>query len=428
VSNEWHLYKLALSLKTFEKLGEFDNTLDPSFLNDSRPLNDPYLLFAASTTAHGHELWRTDGTIVGTVMIKDINPGPNNGIFVNSFSDDESIKFKGFYYFSAENQSGAKELWKTDGTENGTTQVTSLNSTPSNSYVSPQNFKILDDYFLFSLDDTIYQLNSTGNSTTPSDLSHLSSFNSTTIFNNKILFVEYDHANPNGPTNKISAYDSDTSTLHTLSDILDAQGSHDILSRTDDKIYYLKRDSGNIALYSTQGTLASTQHIADIIGDGSATDIRAEFSYYHSSGTIILVLDHLNNDVQQVYKINGTTVTNITATILSQLNVTLPHSSFHFLNQTSTFGYDSFLKLNHLGEYKLMIMTKDSNGNDGDIILAKTSDFSTFTEYHTADPTLVIDFATQLKHFTAPIYGKFYYGSSYYQVDGVNYPLPYMMP
>ena len=31
--------------------------------------------FAASTASRGHELWKTDGTEAGTVMVKDIRPG-----------------------------------------------------------------------------------------------------------------------------------------------------------------------------------------------------------------------------------------------------------------------------------------------------------------------------------------------------------------
>src|SRR5262249_5413244 len=35
-------------------------------------------LFAANDGVHGRELWRTDGTEEGTVLVKDISPGPEN--------------------------------------------------------------------------------------------------------------------------------------------------------------------------------------------------------------------------------------------------------------------------------------------------------------------------------------------------------------
>ena len=33
------------------------------------------LYFSANDNAHGQELWKSDGTAAGTVMVKDINPG-----------------------------------------------------------------------------------------------------------------------------------------------------------------------------------------------------------------------------------------------------------------------------------------------------------------------------------------------------------------
>jgi ELWxxDGT repeat protein len=76
---------------------------------------------------HGVELWRTDGTLEGTRMVRDINPGPgSSGI-------QSLVAFHSELYFGANDGVHGYELWKTDGTENGTVLVTDLNPGPNGS-------------------------------------------------------------------------------------------------------------------------------------------------------------------------------------------------------------------------------------------------------------------------------------------------------
>jgi ELWxxDGT repeat protein len=72
------------------------------------------LLFAADDGVHGLELWKTDGTSIGTVLVSDIKGGAESSspaAFVTSGSN---------VYFSADNGSLGRELWITDGTQAGT--------------------------------------------------------------------------------------------------------------------------------------------------------------------------------------------------------------------------------------------------------------------------------------------------------------------
>ncbi|HEX2642776.1 MAG TPA: ELWxxDGT repeat protein, partial [Thermoanaerobaculia bacterium] len=82
------------------------------------------LFFFALTDAVGRELWKSDGTEAGTSLVKDIRPG----------TESSSRPFFGIgerftaaigrtFYFVADDGSSGPELWKSDGTEAGTVLV-----------------------------------------------------------------------------------------------------------------------------------------------------------------------------------------------------------------------------------------------------------------------------------------------------------------
>ena len=91
------------------------------------------VLFAANdgpdpTTQHGNELWRSDGT--AAVLVKDINPGTHvQGVTtVANDSNPTDLTTSGSYvYFTANDGTHGVQLWKSDGTTIGTTMVTDIN-------------------------------------------------------------------------------------------------------------------------------------------------------------------------------------------------------------------------------------------------------------------------------------------------------------
>src|SRR4051794_19409469 len=72
----------------------------------------------------GDELWRTDGTAEGTVLVKDIAPGMQDS-YVDGFA-----QAGGRLFFYATDYVSGRELWATDGTAAGTRLVKDLTPRP----------------------------------------------------------------------------------------------------------------------------------------------------------------------------------------------------------------------------------------------------------------------------------------------------------
>lgn len=94
-------------------------------------LNDK-LVFLASDSAHGTELWVSDGTAEGTHLLVDIYPGKANGISLHSATKATYILpvLNNEAYFYGNNGVDGIELWKTDGTAAGTVMVKDMNTNP----------------------------------------------------------------------------------------------------------------------------------------------------------------------------------------------------------------------------------------------------------------------------------------------------------
>ena len=82
------------------------------------------ILFAAISAEHGWELWKSDGTTVGTVLVADIQPGPESSV-----ANDLATAGNQVFFFADDGVHGI-ELWKSDGTAAGTSMVVDLQPGP----------------------------------------------------------------------------------------------------------------------------------------------------------------------------------------------------------------------------------------------------------------------------------------------------------
>ncbi|MBU6277102.1 MAG: hypothetical protein KGQ61_10730, partial [Planctomycetes bacterium] len=115
-------------------------------------------LFIADDLTHGRELWVSDGTAAGTTLVKDVNPGPNGvGLIAASPMFNGSV-------FGILNRASTDywspnptELWKTDGTAAGTVLVKHF----ADSWVPADDFVVVGDRLFFAVDGQVWKTDGT---------------------------------------------------------------------------------------------------------------------------------------------------------------------------------------------------------------------------------------------------------------------------
>ncbi len=88
--------------------------------------------FAKHDDIYGDELWKSDGTGGGTILVRDINAGTSS-----SFPGDLTF-CNGRLLFRANTNRSGNELWSTSAS--GTTLVKDINTTTTNSSYAGSNF------------------------------------------------------------------------------------------------------------------------------------------------------------------------------------------------------------------------------------------------------------------------------------------------
>jgi ELWxxDGT repeat protein len=121
------------------------------YYSDNLAVVDGTLYFSAYEPVHGWELWRSDGTDGGTAMVKDINTRDNGSGWTEDSSPENLRDVDGTLYFTAYEDTHGIELWRSDGTEEGTVMVSDIKTGTAGSNI--ENLKVVGGALFFAAND-----------------------------------------------------------------------------------------------------------------------------------------------------------------------------------------------------------------------------------------------------------------------------------
>ncbi len=246
------------------------------------------LLFGADNSVNGNELWISDGTDGGTVMLKDITPGARTA----SSNPESFFTHRGLVYFYARPTTTFRyELWRSDGTANGTFKIGDDETTRSN---------------YFTVDTTLYFLSLDNKGLIQKDLTKAGyktildrSFNSElyefpaspaaiTRLNNNWLFIASRKRDNQYP---YAIYQSDGTKANT-NRVIDLGTFSNITATKTGKTAFFANDDGSLGveLWATDGTATGTKMVKNI-APGGLSSIKREYPISAFQNSVLFVAD-----------------------------------------------------------------------------------------------------------------------------------------
>jgi trimeric autotransporter adhesin len=254
-------------------------------------LNGSYL-FVADNGSSGLELWKTDGTEMGTALLKDINVGSGG-------SDIKKLTQVGNTVFFIANDGMGPNLWKTNGTTAGTVMVEDNNLTNG-----PVNY---NDNLKF------------------------------TNLGSKLI---YTFSDANGTEPWVS--DGTAAGTFMLKDIHPTINSNPSCFATlNGEVYFPARENDNATLWKTDGTTAGTVKIKDF---GSLFNSAGIDSLYTFNGRLYFFASDETNPIGlELWASDGTTAGTV---LVKDINVgfygSLPYNFRPIGNELFFIASDGF--------------------------------------------------------------------------------------
>ena len=155
-----------------------------------------YVYFTANDGTNGQELWKTDGTDVNTVMVKNITTGAGSTSFADLF-----VAMDPYLYFPANNGVSGTELWRTNGTDTGTIMVKDIVPGAGSAFVNTNEsggiswgYLVFNNMLYFNTGSQLWQTNGFNAGTQPlqnvyANLLGFGSDDNPVIIGNKFYFI-----------------------------------------------------------------------------------------------------------------------------------------------------------------------------------------------------------------------------------------------
>ena len=278
------------------------------------------IYFIAQTNDLGQELWVSDGTASNTHLVKDIFPGKESGFSWTSLH--LAAEMNDELYFIARDSESNGEIWKTDGTKEGTKKITNfLNGKVTK--LTPVGNQL---FFLLQTPNNPLQVWKTDGTENGSILvkDDISIWNTPSFegkVNNTFIFTisPYD-------SNNVRVWRSDGTKEGTfpITEEIDGNGSGydenrggtSLLSQYiehNQKLYFVSRFN----IYETDGTLENTKILSNDLGDIPSEIItfsnviaiqnKLYFSFFSedSNRLVIIESDETPSGTKEIYRKYG---------------------------------------------------------------------------------------------------------------------------
>ncbi|MBL9182814.1 MAG: M36 family metallopeptidase [Verrucomicrobiaceae bacterium] len=265
------------------------------------------IMYFVATDSNGAELWKTDGTAAGTVMVKNVNGTTASSSIANLVVAGSTL------YFTANDGTSGVELWKSDGTTAGTVRVKDIVVGSGGS--SPANLAAIGSSVVFAANNGINGTELWVSDGTDAGTVMLADINTDaassfparmTAFAGKVFFTA---TSAIGGTELWSTDGTPGGTAEFI-DIQTGPGSSspDVLTVVGSALYFSAFDAAGREPWITDGTLAGTRMVADVVFGGmSSTPVR----FTSAAGTVFFAANGDGASDLELWRTNGTPATTL---------------------------------------------------------------------------------------------------------------------